>query len=153
MQIEDGVVVTVEYTVRLADGTLIDSTGSCGPISLMYGSGQLFPAIEDRIRDMREGETRELRIPADEAYGAWRPELVRDMPRDRLPPDLVLEPGGQYRLKSPDGKLLRFTLIGLEGDVAKVDFNSPEAGKDLLATVTIVAVRAATPDEERRGRV
>jgi len=153
MEIVDGAVVTVEYTVRLEDGTPIDSTGHCGPISIMYGSGQLFPAIEDRIADMRAGETRELRIPADEAYGGWRPELVRDMPRDRLPPDLALEPGEQYRLKSPDGKVLRFRLIALEGDVAKVDFNRPEAGKDLLATVTVVSVRAATPDEERRGRV
>jgi FKBP-type peptidyl-prolyl cis-trans isomerase 2 len=153
MEITDGVVVTVEYTVRLEDGTLIDSTGGCGPIAVMYGSGQLYPAIEDRIADMRAGDTRELRIPADEAYGAWRPELVRDMPRDRLPPDLALEPGEHYRLKSPDGKMLRFRLIGFEGDVAKVDFNGPEAGKDLLATVTIVSVRAATPEEERRGRV
>jgi len=153
MQIEDGVVVTVEYTVKLDDGTLIDSTGGCGPIMVMYGSGQLFPAIEDRIGDMQAGETRELRIPAAEAYGNWRPELVRDMPRDRLPPDLSLEPGERYKLKSPDGKVLSFTLVGIEGEVAKVDFNAAEAGKDLLATVTIVAVRAATAEEERRGRV
>jgi len=153
MEIVDGVVVTVEYTVRLDDGTLIDSTGGCGPIAVMYGSGQLFPAIEDRIGDMQAGETRELRIPADEAYGAWRPELVRDLPRDRLPPDLTLEPGERYKLKSPDGKVLSFRLVGIEGEVAKVDFNAPEAGKDLLATVTIVAVRPPTADEERRGRV
>lgn len=153
MEIADGVVVTVEYTVRLEDGTSVDSTGGCGPISVMYGSGQLFPAIEDRIGDMQVGETRELRIPPDEAYGSWRPELVREMPRDRLPPELVLEPGTEYTLKSPDGKTLRFRLLALEGDVVKADFNSPRAGKELLATVTIVDVRAPTADEERRGRV
>jgi FKBP-type peptidyl-prolyl cis-trans isomerase 2 len=153
MEIEEGCVVTVEYTVRLEDGTPVDSTGGCGPVSVMYGSGQLFPAIEDRIADMRAGETRELRIPAAEAYGAWRPELVRTMPRERLPPELELTPGEQYRLRAPDGKMLRFRLLEIEGAEVKADFNAPEAGKDLLATVTIVGVRAPTLEEERRGRV
>ena len=31
-------VVTLEYTVRLEDGTLVDSTGQCGPIAIMVES-------------------------------------------------------------------------------------------------------------------
>lgn len=149
----DGMVVTIEYTVHLADGTLLDSTGDCGPVTVMVGSGQLFPALEDRITGMQPGETRQLSIPAADAYGEWRQELVRRMPRSRLPPDLVLEVGQQYRLKSPDGKVLHFRLLGLDGDMVEADFNRPQAGQDLRATVTVVGVRAPTAEEERRGRV
>lgn len=153
MEVADGLVVTLEYTVRFDDGTPLDSTGTCGPIMVMIGSGQLFPALEDGLAGMRAGDTRELQIPAADAYGEWRAELVRTMPRDRLPPDLALEAGGEYRLKAPGGKTLRFRVLHVGTDEVRADFNSPQAGKALHATVTVVAVRAPTADEERRGRV
>jgi len=153
MDVRDGVVVSLEYTVHLADGTLLDSTGDCGPLAVMIGSGQLFPALEDRIGGMHAGETRELTIPAADAYGEWREELVRRLPRGRMPPELALEVGHEYRLKSPDGKLLRFRLLRVYEDEVEADFNRPQAGQDLRAVVTVVEVRAPTPEEERRGRV
>jgi FKBP-type peptidyl-prolyl cis-trans isomerase 2 len=153
MEVADGLVVTLEYTVHLSDGTLLDSTGDCAPLAVMIGSGQLFPALEGRINGMLPGETRRLSIPAADAYGEWRRELVRRMPRSLLPPDLALEVGQEYRLKSPAGKLLRFRLLRVEEDEVEADFNRPQAGQDLIATVTVVAVRFPTPEEERRGRV
>ena len=153
MEVASGRVVTLEYTVRLASGALLDSTGSCGPMSVVHGTGQLFPALEDRLAGMRAGETRELRIPADEAYGAWSPELVREIPRGQLPPELELAVGAEYRLRAPDGKALRFRVVALEDDVVRADFNARGAGQALLATVTVIAVREPTAEEERRGRV
>jgi len=153
MEVAEGRVVTLEYTVRLADGTLVDSTAACGAIAVMVGAGQLFPALEDRIAGMCAGETRELCIPPEDAYGPRREELVRDLPRNRLPPDLDLVVGTEYRLKAPDGKMLRFRLLAVGDDVVRADFNPRPAGQELLATVTVLDVRPATPDEERRGRV
>ncbi|HLY37164.1 MAG TPA: peptidylprolyl isomerase [Candidatus Binatia bacterium] len=153
MEVAAGCVVTVEYTVRLADGALVDSTGGCGPLAVLHGAGQLFPALEDRIVGMRAGETREIRIPPEEAYGAWRPELVRMLPRDRLPPDLDLVVGGEYGIAAPDGKRIRFRVLDVTADEVRADFNRRTAGQELLATVTVVDVRPATAEEERRGRV
>ncbi len=153
MEVRDGRVVTLEYTVRFEDGTPLDSTGQCGPIAVMHGSGQLFPPLEARITGMRAGETRELRISPEDAYGPRRPELVRAIPRDRLPPDLELEVGRDYRLKAADGKALRFRLVDVGPTEVRADFNHPGAGQGLVATVTIVAVREATPEEAARGRV
>jgi len=151
--IQDGQVVTLEYTVRFDDGRLIDSTGECGPLAIMVGSGQLFPALEDRILDMAVGETREIRIPPEDAYGAWNPALVRSIPRDRLSADLEIEVGGEYGIKGPDGRRVRFRVEAFDDREVRGDFNDRHAGKTLVATVTMVAVRAPTPDEERRGRV
>jgi len=151
--IDDGQVVTIEYTVRRGDGTLLDSTGECGPLAVMYGSGQLFPALEDRIGEMAPGETRSFRIPSAETFGERNPRLVQTMPRDRLPADLLVEAGGTYRLRGPDGRGIPFRVVAIENDQVTVDFNDPSAGEELEATVTIVAVRDATPEEERRGRV
>jgi FKBP-type peptidyl-prolyl cis-trans isomerase 2 len=78
---------------------------------------------------------------------------VRTIPRDRLAPDLELTVGQDYRLQGPDGKARRFRLLEIGEDSVRADFNSPYAGQALEATVTVVGVRAPTPEEERRGRV
>ena len=153
MDVVDGRVVTLEYTVRLANGELIDSTGDCGPLSILFGAGHLFPPLEARLAGMRAGETRELRIPAEEAWGERQPSLVRTMAREQLPPDLVLELGHEYVLKAPEGRALRFCVRGIGEGTVEADFNPPGAGQELHATVTVVAVRAPTAEEERRGRV
>jgi peptidylprolyl isomerase len=153
MDVASGRVVTLEYTVRLGSGPLLDSTGSCGPVSVLCGAGQLFPALEDRLTGMHPGETRELRIPADEAYGPWRPDLVRTIPRASFPAGIDPTVGGEYRVRPPGGRPLRFRVVEIADDGVRVDFNSPQAGQDLVATVTIIAVRPPTREEERRGKV
>lgn len=153
MEVAPGRVVSLEYTVRLASGTPIDSTGQCGPVLILCGAGQLLPALEERLSGMVPGETRELRIPAEEAYGPRRPELVRALPLDRLPPGLELTVGAEYRLTALDGKVLRFRVVAVGEQEIQADFNPPTAGQELLATVTVVDVRPATAEEERRGRV
>jgi len=146
-------VVTLEYTVHLENGRLIDSTGHCGPIAIMIGAGQLFPALEDRIMGMHPGETRALSIPAEDAYGVRDERLVRVIPRANLAPDLDLVVGEEYRLKGTDGSARRFRLLEVGDETVRVDFNAPNAGQALHATVTVVGVRMPTADEERRGRV
>jgi FKBP-type peptidyl-prolyl cis-trans isomerase SlyD len=153
MEVASGFVVTLEYTVRLASGAVIDSTGDCGPISVLCGEGQLFVPLEERLAGMHAGETRTFRIPAEEAFAAWDPALVRTLPRDRLPSDLDLVPGEDYRVRAADGRSWRFRVVEVAATEVRADFNPPQAGQDLMATVTVLGVRPPTPEEARRGRV
>jgi FKBP-type peptidyl-prolyl cis-trans isomerase 2 len=150
MRVADGLVVTLEYTVRVASGAVLDSTGQCGPVSILTGAGQLFPALEDRLGSLAAGETKTFRIPPEEAYGPRDPALVRPIPRDQLPADL--EVGGEYRLKAQPGRALRFRVVEIGPEMVQADFNAPYAGEELVATVTIIDVRPPTPEEARRGR-
>src|SRR5207237_961358 len=90
-------------------------------------------------------------IPPEEAYGARRPELVRTIPRDRLPPDLDLVVGGEYGIATPDGKRVRFRVLDVTADEVRADFNPRTAAPELLATVTVVDVRGATATASRTG--
>jgi len=152
MKVAPGTVVTLEYTVRFGDGRLLDSTASCGPVMVMIGSGQLFPALEDRILGLEAGETHDLLIPAEDAYGPWHSDLVRTLPRDRLPADLEIEVGRTYAVELPEGRKVRFRVLDVDDAAIRADFNEPHAGEALHAIVTIVAVRRPTAEEERRGR-
>jgi FKBP-type peptidyl-prolyl cis-trans isomerase 2 len=151
MRVSKDTVVTIEYTARLENGDVIDSTAECGPVTYLHGNEQMFPQLEEAVDGLEPGAERAIRLPPEKAYGRRREELVRRFPRAHLPPDLVLEVGGRYRLRAPEGKTLDFKLVGLDGDDVVADFNNRAAGQGLRIEARVVAVRSATPAELRRG--
>lgn len=151
MRIANDTVVTIEYSAHLDDGALVDSTAHCGPVSYLHGNEQIFPALEQALEGLEAGAEPAFRLGPEDGYGAHRPELVRRMPRTQLPPELTLNPGERYRLKAAGGKQLVFRLLAVEGEEVVADFNNPGAGQGLNVKAKVLAVRAATPEEIRRG--
>jgi len=97
--------------------------------------------------------TSEMHLAASEGYGERRAELERRIPRAQLPPGLALTAGERYSVRGSDGRRLVFRLVAVEDDAVVADFNSPAAGQGLHIQATVVAVRAATAEELRRGTV
>ena len=153
MRVAKDAVVTLDYEARLDDGTIVDSTHECGPVTYLHGNEQIFPALERAVDGLEAGAVAELSLSATESYGERRPELERRMPRAQLPPGLSPVVGERYGVKAPDGRRLAFRVIAVAGDEVVADFNSPAAGQGLHLTATVRAVRAATPEELRRGSV
>ncbi len=151
MRVAKDTVVTIEYSARLDDGTLVDSTDACGPISYLHGNEQIYPPLERAVDGLEAGAESELVLSAEESYGARRETLIRRIPRAQLPPDLALVAGERYTLRSPDGRKLFFRLVAVEGDEVVADFNSRAAGQGMRIHAKVLAVRPATPDELRRG--
>lgn len=91
-----GDTVLVDYTLRLANGTFVDTNNAevaravgifdperiYQPVRVKIGSGVLIPGFEAALVGMAEGERKEVAIPPERAYGEWRPELVRRIPRE-----------------------------------------------------------------------
>jgi FKBP-type peptidyl-prolyl cis-trans isomerase SlyD len=144
-------VVTLDYVARLDDGTVIDSTQHCGPVTYLHGNEQIFPALERAVEGLAPGERGEIQLPAEESYGRRREELVRRVPRAQLPPGLALTPGERYEVRASNATRLVFTLVAVDGDDVIADFNIRAAGQGLHISATVLAVRAATEDEIRRG--
>ena len=151
MRVACDTVVTLEYVARLDDGTVVDSTDQCGAISYLHGNEQIFPALERVVEGLAPGDERNVRLPPEESYGQRREELVRRVPRAQLPPNLALVPGQRYELRSTDGTRLTFILISVDGDDVVADFNARGTGQGLRIIAKVVAVRAATAEEIRRG--
>ena len=151
MRVAGDTVVTIEYSALLEDGAIIDSTEHCGPVTYLHGNEQIFPALERAIEGLEAGEEREIRLSPSEGYGERREELVRQIPRAELPPDLQLVPGERYTVRSPNGTRLDFRLVAIRGDEIVADFNNRAAGLGLRIKAKVLAVRAATAEELRRG--
>ena len=114
---QEGDVVMVHYTGKLADGTEFDTSRQIRPggpnpfptpIMLRLGDGRVIPGWELGLLGMKVGERRELVIPPDLAYGdAGAP------PKEQLPP------GMQQII--PPGATLTFDveLVGLARDASE----------------------------------
>mgnify|MGYP001597731512 CR=1 FL=1 len=70
VEAKDGDTVSVNYTGKLADGTVFDSSIPRGePIEFVLGSGQVIQGWDQGITGMKVGEKRMLTIPSLLGYG------------------------------------------------------------------------------------
>lgn len=65
-----GDILTVNYTGRLQDGTVFDTSVGDKPIQFVLGAGQVIPGWDQGLLGMKVGGKRLLVVPPDLAYGA-----------------------------------------------------------------------------------
>jgi peptidylprolyl isomerase len=139
-QAEHGSRVKVHYTGKLDDGTVFDSSEGREPLAFTIGLGQMIPGFEQGVVGMEVGESKVVQIPAEQAYGEYRPEGVLEVNRTEIPPDLQLEVGIRLQATQEDGRRVDMQIIALSDDTVTLDANHPLAGKDLTFDVEVVEI-------------
>jgi FKBP-type peptidyl-prolyl cis-trans isomerase 2 len=135
-----GQTVRVHYTGTLKDGTQFETSVGNDPLEVTIGNGGLLPAFEDGLVGMAPGDTKTVNIPSSEAYGPHRSELVRDVPRDRIPDEIDLEIGTQLEASGEDGTVVRLRVTAVTDANVTVDLNHPLAGEDLVFELELLEV-------------
>lgn len=139
-QAKSGDTVAVHYTGTLDDGTVFDSSRSRDPLTFTLGTGQVIRGFEDAVLGMAPGEVRTTNIPPDEAYGERREELVFEVERNQLPPDMSPEVGEQYQMRQADGQTFVVTVQDISADNVIFDANHPLAGQTLTFDLELVSI-------------
>ena len=135
--------VKVEYTGRLEDGTVFDSTEKQGePLEFEAGSKQLIPGFDEGVIGMELGEQKTIVIEPADAYGEADPNLVRDIERKNFPPDAPLKPNILVEMGLPNGMTLPAVVVEVGDEFVKLDFNHPLAGKTLTFDIKILTIGA-----------
>lgn len=131
--------VTVNYTGRLADGSVFDSSLTEGrePLKATLGQGSLIPGFEKGLLGMKEGDKKVVEISSDEAYGSTREDLVVEVPKDRVP-ETVSE-GQMLQTMTPQGPM-NVIVKEVKEEVVIIDGNHPLAGKDLIFDLELVSI-------------
>jgi len=132
--------VTIDYTLSLPNGELIDSSLEKEPFTFVFGKGEIIPGIEKAIEGLQEGDTRDLTIPPEDAYGEFLPEAVKVFNRDLFPPNMELSVGLRLSLRTFEGETLLCTVKEIKDEKITLDFNHPLAGKTIKAHVTVKKV-------------
>ena len=150
--VQTGCIVSMDYTVRLDDGRVVETTWGKSPVEYLHGGGQLLPALERALEGLGEGQDAEFTLPPEDAYGPRRDENLATLPRTAFPEDVNLKPGAALLARTSSGQGFPLTVREVKGDQVVVDMNHPLAGQSLIFQVSIRAVRAAGPGEVFSGR-
>jgi FKBP-type peptidyl-prolyl cis-trans isomerase 2 len=140
---KDGNTVQVNYTGKLADGTVFDSSIGKQPLEVILGKGQVIPGFEKAILGMKVGENKTVTLSVNDAYGPPRSDLIFEVPRENLPAGVTPQVGQQLRGSQPDGSTMAATITKVSDNTVTLDANIPLAGKELTFEIGLVKILPA----------
>ena len=160
MLIDNKTVVSVTYQLHEGDanGQLVEQVNAEKPFTFLFGAGQLLAKFEDNLRNLGVDDTFAFGIKSAEAYGLKDPNAIVDLPLDvfvidgKIATDF-LKLGQVVPMRDSNGNMLQGTVLAVDDNGVKMDFNHPMAGVDLYFTGKVLAVRAATQSEVEHGHV
>jgi len=154
MAITAGDTVTLEYTGRLDDETVFDTTDpeiaeeaglaaqqpdrEFQPLTVEVGAGNLIEGLEEGLLGLEAGATGTITIPPEEAYGEADGDQVREFDAEEFEGMVGQEPTEGMEVRAQGGAT--GTVVEVAEGVVVVDFEHPLAGETLTFEVEIVAV-------------
>lgn len=134
---ETGSTVTLSYIGTLDNGKIFESTDEHGPLTVKIGENQLFPALEQAITGMRAGETRNIVLSADEAYGPRLQENIISLARTMFPDNKKISVGQKLSIQFSGGASRVVTVVDAGEASVTLDGNHPLAGQDLTFALRV----------------
>lgn len=139
MQAKQGDVVAVHYVGKLDNGEVFDSSEGREPLEFTLGEKQVIPGFEKAVEGLAKGETRTVRIPPEEAYGAHDPAQVFKLDRAMFG-DHPVEVGQHLNLADERGNTFHVDVVAVDDKSVTVDANPHLAGEALTFSITLVTV-------------
>lgn len=138
---------TLHYRLSCQGETLVD-TYSDGPETFTLGQGDIDPRLETLLLGLRAGDHRLFDLSPGEAFGPHDPAMIHTLPRSDFAANLGANLGADMELAVnssvdfilPNGQTLTGTVLEIEADAVRVDFNHPLAGLPVNFEVQILAI-------------
>ena len=151
MKIQKNSVVRFHYTVSEPGQPPVETSRERDPLAILVGHGNIIPGLEAAMMDKAEGDSFEVTVSPEEAYGERRENFVQRVPKKHFR-NARLQKGQQVVLETSMGPRA-VTVVKVGATVVDVDLNHPMAGKQLHFAVEIVGVREAEAVEIEHGHV
>jgi FKBP-type peptidyl-prolyl cis-trans isomerase SlyD len=137
--IEEGSRVSIEYTLKLDDGSTADTNVGEEPLVYEQGSHQILPALERELAGMKVEEEREVTLTPEDGYGSVQPELYQEVEAEVIPED-AREKGARLVSEDPNGNRRIVRVHEVKGDRVVLDLNHPLAGQTLHFDVKVLGI-------------
>jgi FKBP-type peptidyl-prolyl cis-trans isomerase SlyD len=144
LEVSDGTIVCLDYTLRLDNDEVVDSSKDREPIEFVQGHRQIVPGLERELYGMEVGEKKRVVVEPDQGYGKHNPEANQLVPRDAFQEDIEIEPGMPIQVSDGSGRTATAFVAEVNEESVKLDFNHPLAGETLHFDVEVVDVREAS---------
>lgn len=157
MHISSNSVVSLSYTLTLDSGAIADETSNEHPFTFIAGIGQTLEAFDKNLDGLKVGDHFTFTLSGEDAYGSPHPDRIINIARSifdgpDVPSDLLVV-GNIVPMQDQDGNPMEGTILELDEEKVRMDFNHPLAGQSLHFTGNIISVRPATDEELSHGHV
>lgn len=142
-QIAEGMEVTLNFSIALSDGGLVDSNFDSKPATFVMGDGNLLAGFEEVLVGLKAGDEQTFTLPPEKAFGQPNPNNVQSFKKDQFGDDMNLEPGLMLSFADANNAELPGVVKSVLENEVIVDFNHPLAGETLTFKVKIVDVQHA----------
>jgi len=140
MPAKDGDKVKVHYTLKDANGEIVESSIKSLPLEFTIGEGKVIPGFEKAVKGMKLNENKSIEIAPEDAYGQHDEKKVFDYDSSKAPQDFNPQIGQTIQLHRPDGNSFTVTVLGETEKGFKMDANHPLAGKKLNFDLELVEI-------------
>ncbi len=139
-QAKAGDTVRVHYEGQLSDGTIFDSSLEREPIEFILGQDTVIPGFEQAVIGMEAGQSKDVSIPPEEGFGEYSEDLVVNIEKTILPPDINPELGMQLEVSSEEETPRVFTIADIAEDSITLDGNHPLAGAEIAFKIELLEI-------------
>ena len=130
------------YRGTFNDGTQFDSSYDRGePLEFVCGAGQMIRGFDAAVADMEVGQTVDVHLMPEEAYGMPDPNAVFTVEIAQLPGAEELEAGQQVYLTNQFGQPFPVKVTAKDETTITFDANHEMAGKELNFRIELVEVK------------
>ena len=139
-KVQNGDTVKVNYTGRLEDGTIFDSSMVEGrePLTAKLGDGMLIKGIENGLMEMTIGESKTVEIDPTNAYGEYNEEAIQEVPKTNMPGEVEVGMGLQA---NTEFGVVNFVVKEVKEETVVLDANHPLAGQKLIFDLELVEIQ------------
>ncbi len=136
--IEDGKKVSIEYTLKLEDGTVIDSNVGGKPFTYVQGKHQIVKGLEEGLAGLKVGDTKHVVVPPEKGYGKINKDAFIEISKDKVPKGVKV--GSMLRGTGKDGRPFYVKVAEVKDKTVVLDLNHPLAGKTLYFDVKVLNI-------------
>ncbi|HBG07810.1 MAG: peptidylprolyl isomerase [Geobacteraceae bacterium GWC2_58_44] len=129
--------VTISYIGTLEDGTIFYSTKEHGAMTITVGADEVFPALEGAIIGMQAGETKNIVLSAEEAYGPRLKENIIRVARNAFPAGKEILAGQKLSVGFSGGASRVMTVTAVNETEVTLDGNHTLAGLELTFALRV----------------
>jgi FKBP-type peptidyl-prolyl cis-trans isomerase SlyD len=136
----------VVYTlIGVQTGKKIEIIPDDQPVTLILGNNQLLPDFEKSLIHLNTGDTFDIIVKSENAYGPSDPYAIFDVPQDTFSIDGKIDPqmlqkGNVIPMTDVDGNKHHGEIIAISDEYVTMDFNHPLAGQDLRFIGKIISI-------------
>jgi FKBP-type peptidyl-prolyl cis-trans isomerase SlyD len=152
MNISDGKVVHVHYTLKDDAGQVLDSSAGQEPLAYLHGAGNIIPGLENALEGKAVGDKLAVAVAPKDGYGVRNEALVQTVSRSAFPDHAQVQLGVQFHVQTSAGVRLA-TVTKIVDDQVTLDMNHPLADVTLHFDVEVMGVQEATAEELAHGHV